>query len=171
MERRQRGVRRRTVAIARPSTRTATPRSPAVSAVCHRAVAARDTPSGTRRARSATQTIGSSFPGGATRGVSARGGAAAVGAGLTGAVVAGAAGTWTTCLVVVPPPHAARTLTTVTTVGYGDYTPETSGGRIIALVVMAIGIGFVALITAASSEPGPLSTILSDHFFPSIEGF
>lgn len=43
-------------------------------------------------------------------------------------------------------------LTTVTTVGYGDYTPETSGGRIIALVVMAIGIGFVALITAAAAE-------------------
>ena len=43
-------------------------------------------------------------------------------------------------------------LTTVTTVGYGDYTPATSGGRIIALLVMAVGIGFVALITAAAAE-------------------
>lgn len=43
-------------------------------------------------------------------------------------------------------------LTTVTTVGYGDYTPETSAGRIIALAVMAVGIGFVALITAAAAE-------------------
>ena len=43
-------------------------------------------------------------------------------------------------------------LTTVTTVGYGDYAPETSAGRVIALLVMVVGIGFVALLTAAAAE-------------------
>jgi voltage-gated potassium channel Kch len=38
---------------------------------------------------------------------------------------------------------------TVTTVGYGDVTPTTVGGRIIAVVVMLQGISFVAIITAA----------------------
>jgi voltage-gated potassium channel len=38
--------------------------------------------------------------------------------------------------------------TTVTTVGYGDISPATTTGRVIAMVVMATGIGFVALITA-----------------------
>ena len=43
-------------------------------------------------------------------------------------------------------------ITTVTTVGYGDYSPETPAGRVIALLVMFVGIGFVALITAAAAE-------------------
>ncbi len=38
--------------------------------------------------------------------------------------------------------------TTVTTVGYGDLKVETDGGRIIALCIMLVGIGFVALLTA-----------------------
>jgi voltage-gated potassium channel len=38
---------------------------------------------------------------------------------------------------------------TVTTVGYGDITPKTVGGRIVATVVMLEGIAFVALVTAA----------------------
>ena len=42
--------------------------------------------------------------------------------------------------------------TTVTTVGYGDIGPETDAGRVIAMVVMIIGIGFVALVTAAAAE-------------------
>ncbi len=39
-------------------------------------------------------------------------------------------------------------LVTVTTVGYGDITPATVGGRIVAGVVMAVGIGFYAILTA-----------------------
>jgi voltage-gated potassium channel len=41
---------------------------------------------------------------------------------------------------------------TITTVGYGDVTPETVSGRIIAIVMMVSGIGFVALLTAAVAE-------------------
>lgn len=40
-------------------------------------------------------------------------------------------------------------LQTVTTVGYGDVTPEQSIGRVIATVVMLAGIGFLAVITAS----------------------
>jgi voltage-gated potassium channel len=40
-------------------------------------------------------------------------------------------------------------LQTVTTVGYGDVTPELKQGRIIAAVVMLAGIGFLAVITAS----------------------
>jgi voltage-gated potassium channel len=43
-------------------------------------------------------------------------------------------------------------ITTVTTVGYGDFSPMTLGGRVIAIVVMVVGIGFVAIITAAAAE-------------------
>jgi len=38
-------------------------------------------------------------------------------------------------------------VTTMTTVGYGDIYPTTTAGRIVALVLMLTGIGFVALIT------------------------
>lgn len=38
--------------------------------------------------------------------------------------------------------------TTVTTVGYGDIEVMTDGGRIIAMAIMLVGIGFVALLTA-----------------------
>src|SRR5262245_47997309 len=37
---------------------------------------------------------------------------------------------------------------TVTTVGYGDIIPSTSGGRAIAMGIMFVGVGFVALLTA-----------------------
>ena len=40
-------------------------------------------------------------------------------------------------------------LQTVTTVGYGDVTPEQPVGRFIAAVVMLSGIGFLAVVTAA----------------------
>jgi voltage-gated potassium channel len=39
-------------------------------------------------------------------------------------------------------------MTTVTTVGYGDIYPKTDGGRAIAMAIMLVGIGFVALFTA-----------------------
>jgi len=39
-------------------------------------------------------------------------------------------------------------ITTVTTVGYGDLYPESHAGRILAVAVMIIGIGFVAILTA-----------------------
>jgi voltage-gated potassium channel len=42
-------------------------------------------------------------------------------------------------------------LQTVTTVGYGDVTPERSAGRIIAAVVMLTAIGFLAVTTAAAT--------------------
>ena len=40
-------------------------------------------------------------------------------------------------------------LQTVTTVGYGDVTPEQTAGRIVASVVMLEGIAFLAIVTAA----------------------
>jgi voltage-gated potassium channel len=43
-------------------------------------------------------------------------------------------------------------VTTVTTVGYGDFSPKTDSGRVIAMFVMVVGIGFVALLTAAAAE-------------------
>ena len=39
-------------------------------------------------------------------------------------------------------------ITTVTTVGYGDTYPESEAGRVIAMLIMFVGIGFVALVTA-----------------------
>lgn len=42
-------------------------------------------------------------------------------------------------------------VTTVTTVGYGDYYPVTTGGRILGIIVMLVGIGFVAILTAAAA--------------------
>jgi voltage-gated potassium channel len=43
-------------------------------------------------------------------------------------------------------------ITTVTTVGYGDTFPVTTTGRILAVIVMFVGIGFVAVLTAAAAE-------------------
>jgi voltage-gated potassium channel len=39
-------------------------------------------------------------------------------------------------------------VTTVTTVGYGDIEVHSDAGRIIAITIMLVGIGFVALLTA-----------------------
>jgi len=43
-------------------------------------------------------------------------------------------------------------LSTVTTVGYGDVAPRTQGGRLVALFVMMLGIGFVAVLTASIAQ-------------------
>jgi voltage-gated potassium channel Kch len=38
---------------------------------------------------------------------------------------------------------------TVTTVGYGDHVPATVAGKLVASLVMLVGIGFLTVITAA----------------------
>ena len=38
---------------------------------------------------------------------------------------------------------------TVTTVGYGDHVPTNSAGRLMAALVMLLGIGFITVITAS----------------------
>jgi voltage-gated potassium channel len=43
-------------------------------------------------------------------------------------------------------------VTTMTTVGYGDRYPVTVLGRIIAMVVMLVGIGFIAVLTGAVAQ-------------------
>ena len=43
-------------------------------------------------------------------------------------------------------------MSTVTTVGYGDIYPKTDEGRAIAIALMLVGIGFVAILTAAAAE-------------------
>jgi voltage-gated potassium channel len=43
-------------------------------------------------------------------------------------------------------------ITTMTTVGYGDVPVTTTGGRVIALFVMLIGIGFLTIVIGAVSQ-------------------
>jgi len=43
-------------------------------------------------------------------------------------------------------------MATVSTVGYGDVTAHTVLGRVIGIVLMVMGIGFVALLTGAIAQ-------------------
>jgi voltage-gated potassium channel len=43
-------------------------------------------------------------------------------------------------------------VSTVTTVGYGDIVPKTDAGRLIAIAVMVIGVGYIAMLTAALAQ-------------------
>ena len=43
-------------------------------------------------------------------------------------------------------------IVTITTVGYGDIVPKTTAGKVIAVVVMIVGIGFLAVLTGAVAE-------------------
>jgi voltage-gated potassium channel len=43
-------------------------------------------------------------------------------------------------------------VTTMTTVGYGDIYPRTDGGRLIAIAVMIVGIGFLSMLIGAAAE-------------------
>ena len=65
-----------------------------------------------------------------------------------------------------PPPEFFDGLwwavTTMTTVGYGDVAPETTLGRLLAMALMAVGIGFVAFMTGAVAERF-VSTSLGDE--------
>lgn len=38
---------------------------------------------------------------------------------------------------------------TITTVGYGDLVPKSTAGRLVASLVMLVGIGFLTIVTAA----------------------
>lgn len=50
------------------------------------------------------------------------------------------------------------TIVTMTTVGYGDYYPVTTGGRIVAIILMTVGVGVFATYTGFMAgillEPG-----------------
>lgn len=48
-------------------------------------------------------------------------------------------------------------IVTITTVGYGDISPITTGGKIVAIIIMFVGLSFYALLT------GTISTVLIDR--------
>ena len=49
-------------------------------------------------------------------------------------------------------------MATISTVGYGDVTPESFGGKILGIILMVVGVGFFSLLTALLS-----SWFIRDH--------
>lgn len=43
-------------------------------------------------------------------------------------------------------------ISTITTVGYGDVTPESFGGKLVGIILMIVGVGFFSLLTAHLSS-------------------
>jgi voltage-gated potassium channel len=43
-------------------------------------------------------------------------------------------------------------ISTMTSVGYGDFTPETGVGKVVAATLMVVGLGFAAVITGALAQ-------------------
>jgi voltage-gated potassium channel len=61
-------------------------------------------------------------------------------------------------------------LVTVTTVGYGDISPETTGGRIIGGVIMLFGIGFLGMFTATIASALVGRRIRQDRGLKALKG-
>jgi voltage-gated potassium channel len=51
------------------------------------------------------------------------------------------------------------TIVTITTVGYGDVVPITVAGKILAVILIFIGLASIAIMTAV------LTKVFIDHFF------
>ena len=43
-------------------------------------------------------------------------------------------------------------MVTITTVGYGDIAPVTTGGRVVSMLLMMLGIGFLGLTTGVVAK-------------------
>ena len=55
---------------------------------------------------------------------------------------------------------------TMATVGYGDYYPTTTGGRLAALMLMTVGIGIYGVLTSYLAHfflPGTVSEVVSSE--------
>ena len=61
-------------------------------------------------------------------------------------------------------------LVTVTTVGYGDLYPKSAGGRIIGVVVMIFGIGFLGMFTATIASIFVENRIRQDRGLKKLKG-
>jgi len=61
-------------------------------------------------------------------------------------------------------------LVTVTTVGYGDISPATVGGRIIGAVIMILGIGFLGMFTATIASAFVGKRIRQDRGLKALKG-
>ena len=60
-------------------------------------------------------------------------------------------------------------IVTATTVGYGDYTPHNLAGRLIAVVLMLLGIGFLSMLTATIAARFVAEDVEAEHHVASPE--